>query len=491
MEPVCSLRRHRQLWLLLCFLFVGLFVFAGHGTATAEENALPPNVLLFLVDDLGWADLGCYGSEFHETPNIDALARSGMRFTNAYAACPVCSPTRASIQTGRHPVRVGITDWIPGQNVEAKASSRFLHVEDRDHLALDEITIAEVLKSAGYQTFHLGKWHLGGEGSLPTDHGYEVNIGGFHVGSPPGGYYSPFKNPHLNERNEEEYLTTRLTEEAIALLRQRDPRRPFFMNFCYYNVHTPIQPYRERIDHFRTKAQKFTGPTPSETEHEGSTRLRQDNPEYASMVAAVDDSIGAMMAALEQLGLSDNTIVLFFSDNGGLSTLKGVGPTANGSLRAGKGWLYEGGIREPLIVRAPGITPAASVSDEVVFSCDFFPTLLQLADVAVPADLTLDGVALTDVLYGEPLRVERPLYWHYPHYHGSTWTPGAAIRVGDWKLIEFYHWDEVELYNLAADPGERHNLAAEKPELVKQIRGQLRAWQEELGAQMPVPRGGD
>jgi len=454
-----------------------------------------PNFVFFLVDDLGWADLGCYGSEFHETPHIDALAGIGMRFTDAYAASPVCSPTRASILTGKHPVRVNITDWIPGMNSSRVADRRFQHVEDRDNLALDEVTFAEYLRDEGdYQTFFLGKWHLGARGHLPTDQGFDINIGGFEKGSPPGGYYAPWNNPYLKSDRDGEYLTERLTDEAISLVEDAERTRPFLLYFSYYNVHTPIQPDRRTVDRFRRlAAERFKDETPTFDERYGTSRLRQDNPEYASMVAAVDTSVGRVLKAIDSRGLSDQTIVFLFSDNGGLCTLahrrggQRVGPTCNLPLRSGKGWLYEGGIREPLIIRAPGTTKPGSVCQQPVISADFFATIIELAGLEPRSDLQLDGISLMPLLQSQQV-VDRPLYWHYPHYHGSGWRPGAAVRDGDWKLIEFYESDQVELYNLADDPGEQADLATQQPAVRDRLRASLRSWQRSRNASMPVER---
>lgn len=460
------------------------------GPSVASENASRPNVVFFLVDDLGWTDVGCFGSSFYETPHIDALAASGMKFTQAYAACPVCSPTRASLMTGRHPVRVDITDWIKGRPTSSIDNPRFQHVTDRDELALEETTIAEELSANGYQTCFAGKWHLGGEGFLPTDQGFDVNIGGFHVGSPPGGYYGPWKNPYLKAKHKGEYLTQRLTAESIRFIRERDAERPFLLYLSYYNVHTPIQPDVRTVDRYRAKA-KTLGPAPDVIqERSASTHARQDNPEYASMVGAVDRSVGEVLHVLDELELADDTIVCFFSDNGGLSTLptgRREGPTCNLPLRSGKGWLYEGGIREPMIVRVPGVTKPGSVSDDVVCSTDFYPTLLQLTGLPLQDERHNDGVSLLPVLNGSGQLPERRLYWHYPHYHGSDWTPGAAIRDGQWKLIEFYETDEVELYDLASDIGEQRDLSEQLPERVTKLREQLAAWQKQMGARMPVP----
>ena len=443
------------------------------------------NFVFFLVDDMGWADIGANGSKFHETPNIDKLAESGMRFTQGYAACPVCSPTRASIMTGRHPVRVDITDWIPGQG--NRSSNPLLHPQDRNNLAHEEVTIAEALKKHGYQTFFAGKWHLGNEGHWPNDQGFDINIGGHHRGSPPGGYYAPWSNPALKSKKPGEYLTERLTEESLKFLEERDKKKPFLLYLSYYNIHTPIQPYKKHIAHYNAKAGKrFTDKTPTRPEHQGVTRMRQDNPALASMVAAVDDSVGALLNKLTELKLDENTVVIFFSDNGGLSTLGRPGPGCNLPLRAGKGWLYEGGVREPTLIRAPGVSKPGSVSHKPMVSMDFFPTMLDLAGLPAQPKLHADGQSLVKQLKGDESG-HRTLYWHYPHYHGSTWKPGASIRDGDWKLIEFYHYKNFELYNLADDPGEQKDLAQSNPKKAAELRTKLATWQKQLKAKMPVP----
>ena len=469
------MRSLRYLSVLFIVLYNGLTVQAAKQT----------NFLFFLVDDMGWADIGANGSTFHETPHIDRLAKSGMRFTQGYAAGSVCSPTRASIMTGKHPVRVDITDWIPGQS--NRPTNPLLHPEDRHSLPLKEVTLAEALKQHGYQTFFAGKWHLGKEGEWPTDQGFDINIGGHHKGSPPGGYYAPWTNPALKAKHKGEYLTERLTAESAKFLDSRDKAKPFLLYLSYYNIHTPIQPYKKRIDHYKSKAEKsFTGPTPFEVEHDGKTRTRQDNPALASMVAAVDDSVGALLDKLEELQLDDNTVVIFFSDNGGLSTLGRIGPGCNLPLRAGKGWLYEGGIREPTLIRAPGVTQPGSVSNKPMISMDFFPTMLDLAGLPLQPKLHVDGRSLLSQLKGNDTG-QRTLHWHYPHYHGSAWKPGASIRDGDWKLIEFYHYKNFELYNLAKDPGERTNLAKRNPSKAAELRAKLSAWQKQMKAKMPMP----
>ena len=451
------------------------------------ESGAKMNFVFVLIDDLGWADLSCYGSTYHETPNLDALARSGVRFTQAYAACPVCSPTRASIMTGRHPVRFDITDWIPGQNAKQDSAHRFLQIEDRNELPLQEVTIAEILHNARYQTFFAGKWHLGGAGFLPTDQGFDVNHGGGHWGQPPTGYFAPWKNAYLQDHHEGEYITERLTEESVAFLKDRDQSRPFLLFLSHYDVHTPIHKDDKHFEHFETKRKTIDTELSPIPERRGISRAQQSYAQYASMVSAIDDSLGQITAAIQELGLEDSTTIIFTSDNGGLCTLRKEGPTCNLPLRSGKGWLYEGGIRVPLIVRVPGITKAGEECRQPVLSTDFLPTLLELAGIVRPSDLVLDGDSIVPELQGQKSQATRPLVWHYPHYHGSEWTPGAAIRVGDWKAIEFYEFGDAELYNLTTDPGESKNLATEEPDRLDDMRRQLRQWQENLHAQMPQP----
>ena len=475
----------------MCCVLAPLLLIAACLAAPDEPS---PNVLLIVVDDLGANDLGCTGSTYYETPRIDALAAAGVRFSQAYASCPVCSPTRAALFTGRHPVRVNITDWIPGQN----RTGRFGHVEDRDELALEEVTLAELLKEHGYRTFFAGKWHLGGLGFYPTEQGFDVNLGGNHKGSPPGGYYAPWKNPTLEARADGEYLTDRLAAETADYVTRvaADPAGgPFFASLCFYSVHTPITADRTTVDHFREKGDRlFDSPTPTLPEAGGGnaavTRGRQDDPAYASMVAAVDRGVGTVLDALAATRATENTVVIFTSDNGGLSTLprrRRVGPTCNSPLRAGKGWLYEGGVRVPLIVAGPGVR-AGVVDDAPAISTDLAPTALALCGLPARPDLHADGVSLAPILTGAGDLEPRDLVWHYPHYHGSGWTPGAAVRRGDWKLIEFYETDTAELYDLANDPGESRDLSATNPALRDELRAALRDWQEEMGAAMPVEK---
>jgi len=451
----------------------------GAGNAHTEK----PNFIFLLVDDLGWMGLGCYGSDFHETPNIDALASSGVRFTDAYAASPVCSPTRAAIMTGRYPSRVDITDWIPGL---AAKKPRLSTPEDRDNLALEETTIAEALKEKGYQTFYAGKWHLGDEGHFPEDQGFDINKGGHDKGSPPGGYYAPFKNPRLEVKPDDHYLTDRLTDESIDFLDQRDASQPFFLYLAYYTVHTPIQGCDQYDGYFEAKAQALEGPANPIAEHDGLTHSRQDNAKLASMTKSLDANVGRLLAALESRGLDENTVVVFTSDNGGLTTKATPGPASVLPLRAGKGWCYEGGIRVPLIIRAPGVSQPGHISNELAISMDFFPTILELAGIEGMPRLHKDGISLVKAIKGESLSRDT-LYWHYPHYHGSTWTPGAAIRSGDWKAIQFYHHDKAELYNLSSDLGETYDLAKSRPEKLQELLEKLKELQKQSKAILPKP----
>ncbi|MEM9368548.1 MAG: sulfatase, partial [Planctomycetota bacterium] len=481
-------------------VLVALSVLTVSSRGVICHAAEHPNVVLFLVDDLGWADLGCYGSRFHETPRIDALAAESVQFRQGYAACPVCSPTRASIMTGRHPVRVNITDWIPGMSADRVKDGRYQHVHDLDALPLGEVTLAETLRDeANYQTYFLGKWHLGGDGFLPTDQGFDVNVGGHDKGSPPGGYHGPWKNPYLEARYQDEYLTTRLTDEAIDLMGHAEDDRPFFLMLSYYNVHTPVQADRRTMGHYETKAtESFPDEATPIEERYGVSRSRQDNPAYASMVTAVDTSVGRILDALKQLQLDDDTLIVFFSDNGGLCTLQRqrVGSTCNLPLRSGKGWLYEGGVREPLLIRFPKTDAHAdqpsrfngSQVNTIACSTDLFPTILDAAGLPLQPQLHADGESLVPYLGEDTAGTDRTLYWHYPHYHGSGWRPGASVRDGDWKLIEFYETEHLELYHLATDPGESTDLADQNPVKREELHAKLRGWQKKLKAKMPAPR---
>ncbi|MCP4258608.1 MAG: sulfatase [Planctomycetes bacterium] len=448
------------------------------------------NFVFFLIDDLGWTDLGCYGSSFYETPNIDRLASEGMRFTEAYAACPVCSPTRGSIMAGKYPARLGITQWIGGSQKPT---------EYADRLELGEVTIAEVLKGQGYATGFVGKWHLSPRTAdiradfYPDKQGFDVNIGGDWSGAPPT-YFYPYKkrNRELETMppggEEGEYLTDRLTDESLKFI-ETNKDRPFLLYFSHYAVHTPIESKQELTDKYKAKVERQ--PRPEGQRSAGvygryNTRLVQDNPAYAGMVQSVDESIGRVMKKLEESGVTDNTAVIFMSDNGGLSTVPREGPTANLPLRAGKGWLYEGGIREPMLIKWPGVVIAGSICSEPVTSTDFYPTMLEMAGLELMPEQHIDGVSMMPLLKNKGVLKRKAIYWHYPHYHGSGNRPSGAVRAGDYKLIEWYEDNSVELYNLKSDIGEKHDLAKEMPEKAAELQGMLAQWRKQMKAKMPA-----
>lgn len=465
----------------------------------AASSERPPNIVLILADDLGWADLGVYGSTFYETPNLDGLAAEGMRFTDAYAAAAICSPSRASLLTGRSPARVNLTDWVPGQGNEPH--QKLLQVEDNDRLPLEEVTIAELLRDAGFTTAHIGKWHLGGdEGYRPTGQGFDIMIGVNNAGSPPT-YFWPYQgnNRDLDSLTATghpgENLTDRLGAEAARFIAEHR-NRPFFLYLPFYAPHTPLEAKPELVAKYRAKAEALGIPESRVWgEERGHLHRRvQSNPLFAGMVETMDAAVGRVLRSLESNGVADNTVVIFLSDNGGLAVLErpwverlGTPPTSNLPLRAGKGWLYEGGTRVPLIVRWPGAVRAAAVEGTPVITDDFLPTLLEVAGVEWSADRPIDGLSLVPLLRGtgEPDREE--LYWHYPHYHGSGQRPSGAVRSGDYKLIEWYEDGRLELYDLSKDPGETVNLAAAMPERAARLRERLARWREATGAQMPLP----
>lgn len=465
---------------LIAILAVGL------ASCESRNDDKSPNVLFILVDDLGWKDLGSYGSEFYDTPNLDRLAGQGIRFTDAYSAHPVCSPTRAAIMTGKDPVRVGITDWIPGMETERAENPQLVPPEDIHNMPLEELTVAEAFQEAGYRTFFAGKWHLGEtEEYWPENQGFEINKGGHDKGSPPGGYYSPYENPRLDDGPEGEYLTDRLAEESIRFLEEVG-EDPFFLFLSFYTVHTPIQGAEQFDELYEQKQSQLPdgGRPESRPEGLGQTRLNQSDYKYAAMVRSMDENVGRVLDALESLNLSEDTIIVFTSDNGGLTTLRNIGPTAVRPLRAGKGWAYEGGIRVPLIIKGPGL-PEGEVSRQPVTSMDYYPTLLELADLPARTEQHVDGESIAPYLL-EPERIdERTLVWHYPHYHGSMWRPGSAIRQADWKLIEFYEEDRVELYDLANDLSEEHDIAEDHPDKAAELRDRMHRYIRERDGQYP------
>jgi arylsulfatase A-like enzyme len=461
-----------------------------------------PNIIFILIDDMGWRDLSCYGSQFYETPNIDRLAAEGMSFSQAYAACPVCSPTRASLLTGKYPARLGVTDWIDWGFGIHPARGKLVDAPYVDHLPLDEKTIARALREGGYQTWHIGKWHLGGEAYYPEKHGFEVNIGGCKWGSPHNGYFSPWGIPGLTDESPGKYLGDHLTDEAIRLIEEHDDR-PFFLNLWYYDVHTPIQAKPEKIQKYEQKAQDLHldeletfsigdyFPAKHKKDQRILRRLVQSNPNYAGMIESLDENVGRLLSALERQGIAENTLVVFTSDNGGLSTAEGS-PTTNSPLSEGKGWMYEGGTREPLIIKWPGSTLPGALCHAPVTSPDFYPTLLEIAELPTfpeqhSGDEYIDGNSLVPLLLESEQPEPKPIFWHYPHYGNQGGTPGSSVRMGDYKLIEFFEDNHLELYNLREDLGEKDNLAKDEPKRAREMHQVLEEWREKVKAKIPQP----
>jgi len=461
-HPLGSLR-HRTATLVLTSLAACLSIEAGKCEGRPKSDRVP-NIVLILADDLGWADLGCYGNTYHQTPNLDRLAAQGMRFTDAYAASSVCSPTRSSIMSGKYPARNDLTIWLGGHS---PAGAKLLDAPFATELALEEVTIAEALRAVGYATASVGKWHLGAEPFYPEHQGFDLNVAGTSAGSPAGGYFLPNKM-NLPGAQKGEYLTDRLTDEALDFI-DAHQRGPFFLYLPYHVVHTPIQGKKALIALYEKRMK------PGQ---------KNTNPAYAAMVHTLDENVGRIMAKLDELRLADQTAVFFFSDNGGYHRV-----TSNAPLRAGKGYSYEGGHREPLIVRLPGRVEAGSVSSTPVASVDFYPTILQLA--GAPGDprhnASLDGTSIVPLLEGTGLPQRDAIYWHYPHYSPQGGTPSGAIRVGDFKLIEFFEDGHLELYNLAEDIGEATDLVDAMPEMARKLHEMLVAWRKRVDAKMPSP----
>jgi arylsulfatase A-like enzyme len=464
-------------WLALVAQVTGQSPAAG-----TDPAARPPNFVLVVVDDLGWMDLHSYGSKYYETPGIDQLAASGTRFTDAYAAAAVCSPTRAAIMTGRYPARLGITDWIrarfQGGTIppDHKNPAGFEDVKQklltpRNPLWLEseEVTVAEVLRSAGYVTAHIGKWHLGPEPWCPTQQGFDVNVGGCDYGQPPS-YFSPFATaklpapPGLPEQEPNQYLTDREALEAVRFIRENH-QRPFFLHLAHYAVHTPIQAKQAAT-----------------AKYEQKPKGGQKSATYAAMIESVDDAMKSVLAVLDELKIADQTVVIFTSDNGGLAHF-----TNNAPLRAGKGTPYEGGIRVPLIIRWPAIKQQPPTSSVPVSSIDLFPTMLEMANIARPPDVAIDGQSLVSILEGQDQFEREALYWHFPHYRGPI-QPYGVVRAGPFKLIRNYETGEAELFDLEKDPSEQANLAKELPDKMKQLDVMLSKWLLGIGAKMPKPK---
>ncbi len=515
--------------LTICISAISLQCFTNIETQDDKR----PNVVFFLVDDMGWSDLGCYGSSFYETPNIDKFAKEGVKFTNAYAACHVCSPTRASILTGKYPATLDLTDWIRGRR-----DFDFQMLLNADHkldLPPEEKTIAETLKEEGYSTAILGKWHLGGAPSGPLQHGFDVSLPrNWYRGAPNRTYYAPFGLDGLEDAEEGAYLTDKLTDEALKYIDQNKDN-PFFLYFAHFAVHDPIQGRTDLVEKYAENLKKTNprnGPQyilegnpddespltrqdlnklvdePAFSDHKVlpnrtiKIKQYQDNVEFAGMVESVDESLGRVLAKLKDLGIDDNTIVIFFSDNGGMAAANWYNPqrvvpedridrayaTSNLPLRGAKGWLYEGGVRVPLIIKWPGQGKKGTECDVPVISTDFFPTILDMLGLPIPTENHLDGVSIANLVKGEKKLDREAIYWHFPHYsnHGMQ-SPGGAIRSGDYKLLEYFENGTVQLFNLKNDIGEHNDLAASHPEKANELKAMLHKWREDVGANMMPP----
>lgn len=460
-------------------------LFSGGGIRAGE--GVPPepplNFVILLVDDLGWADLGCYGSDLHETPNIDRFARESVKFTQAYAASPVCSPTRASILTGKYPAKLHVTVWYES-SANPPRGRKLVPPITVGNLPHSEVTLAEVLHEAGYQTAHVGKWHLGDAAHYPQTQGFDVNIGGTFWGAPTTFFY-PYSGsgtfgkefryvPHLEFGAPGEYLTDRLTDEALNVL-ERCSGGPFFLNMWWHTVHTPIEAKKEVVERYAEKLRP---------------EMRHTNATYAAMVESLDENVGRILAKLDELKIADRTVVLLTSDNGGyINKNRGQTVTNNEPLRSGKGSLWEGGIRVPLLIRWPGVTRAGTTCTEPVVSTDFYPTILEMAALEGDPEHNagVDGVSLVPLLEDPEAKLDRDaIYFHYPHYYPTT-TPVSSVRAGDWKLLEFHEDMRVELYNLREDPRETKDLAGEMRDRADALRRRLHAWREAVDAQMPEP----
>ena len=473
---------------------------SGRVPANSSNELDRPNVILMLIDDLGWADLGLTGSTFYETPNVDALAKEGVFFSNAYAANPVCSPTRASILTGKYPSRFGLTNHS-GYSGAQGPGHQLKPPQIVGNMPPEDVTLAEALKVAGYKTAHVGKWHLQAHHDTSRTHypearGFDVNIAGGRNGQP-ASYYFPYTHEKYLQNNIQglddgqvgDYLTDALTDKAIAFI-ESNQSQPFFLNMWYYTVHTPIQPRKDKLVKYRKKAAAMglnATMRKALPEHQSFSHAHQDNVAYACMVESMDENVGRIIDTLKRLGLENDTIIIFCSDNGGLSTGSGpMSPTSSGPLRAGKAWIYEGGIRVPLIVKLPGKVKAGLTLAEPVITTDLYPTILELADLPLRPEQHVDGVSLEPLLTGTRGDLEREaIYFHYPHYHHiNTMGPAGAVRMGDYKLVEVFESGKVELYNLREDLGEQNDLAASMPELTTKLTKMLHDWREHSGAVM-------
>lgn len=473
---------------IFAVLLVTLFtISACKQESKKTENQKRPNVLFILVDDLGFKDLSCTGSTFYETPNIDKIANKGMVFNKGYAASRVCSPSRASIMTGKFTARHGITDWIGAKHGTAwrehNRHDKLLPANYNHVLEQNDITIAEAMKASGYKTFFAGKWHIGSEGSHPEDHGFDINIGGWDKGSPIGGYYSPWKNPYLKNIKKGENLSMRLAKETSEFIKKHKDTS-FFAFLSFYAVHGPIQTTQNKWGKYREKAEK-QGIKEKGYKMERVLPIRQvqDNPIYAGLVETMDDAVGLVLNTLKELELDKNTIIIFTSDNGGVASGDNYS-TSNLPLRGGKGYQWEGGIREPFFIHVPWYQSNGATSDIPVISTDFYPTILDLTGADFIPEQHVDGVSLKPIFEGKSL-AERPLFWHYPHYGNQGGEPSSIIQENSWKLIHYWEDNRNELYNLTSDSQEKTNVAHQNPKLTEQLSSKLNTWLLSINANIP------
>ncbi len=473
------MRNYLTTFILLSFLFA----------SCEQKTKKQPNILFILVDDLGHKDLSVTGSSFYETPNIDRIAKQGMMFTQGYAASRVCSPSRASIVSGKFTARHGITDWIGaayGEQWRAlNRHDKLLPADYTERLPLEYMTLPETLRENGYKTFFAGKWHLGNEGSYPEDHGFDINVAGWDKGSPMGGYFAPYKNPKIQDGPNGENLSSRLAQETANFI-EAHKDSTFFAFLSFYAVHGPIQTNEVKWAKYRQKAEKAgIAEQGFEMERVLPIRTTQDNPVYGGLVETMDDAVGIVLNKLKELGIEENTIVVFTSDNGGVSSGDNFS-TSNLPLRGGKGYQWEGGTREPFFIKVPWLLSKGTKNNTPVINTDFYPTLLELAGIALKPTEHMDGVSLVPLLKGATIP-ERPLYWHYPHYGNQGGNPSSVIRLGDWKLIHYWEDGHEELYNLKHDEVERNDVASQEIETKEKLSKQLLGWLKEVNARIPLP----